>query len=51
MRWSGAHPLLSQHNTFTFRFLPGVLVGFALSWCLNDRPRPVCTCQWRLTCL
>ena len=28
MRWSGAHPLLSRHSTFTFRFLPGVLVGF-----------------------
>ena len=40
MRWS-THPLLSRHNTFTFRFLPGVLVGIAVSWWLNDRPRQV----------
>ena len=40
MRWD-RHPLLSRHNTFTFRFLPGVLVGIAISWWVNDRPRQV----------
>jgi len=44
MRWS-THPLLSRHNTFTFRFLPGVLVGIAVSWWLNDRPRQVKSCR------
>ena len=44
MRWS-THPLLSRHNTFTFRFLPGVLVGIAVSWWVNDRPRQVWSYQ------
>lgn len=35
------HPILASHNSITWRFIPGLICGFALKWWLDGGPKKV----------